>query len=217
MVVLLLGGTGTLGTAFVKRYADVYTIVAISRNAPAYPQDKVDYIQADIIQDRGKIITTVLKKYGNIDAVIFNAVRYDLGDLINKDSSIFTEELDVAFVAPLTIANTLLRDSWMREEAENNLKNNKNILFVTSGSGLGLIPNAGQATYSTIKSGLHMLTKHMSMEYAQYGVRVNAVAPGSLRDIPTLDTTVEEIKNCLDIPSIQGQIRAVDGNNVSVL
>ena len=40
---------------------------------------------------------------------------------------------------------------------------------------------AGYAHYNASKGGVGMLTKTMALELAQYGIRVNAVAPGYLQ------------------------------------
>jgi len=52
--------------------------------------------------------------------------------------------------------------------------------IVNIGSMSGIIANRPQpqAHYNTSKAGVHMLTKSLACEWAQMGVRVNAVAPG---------------------------------------
>jgi NAD(P)-dependent dehydrogenase (short-subunit alcohol dehydrogenase family) len=42
------------------------------------------------------------------------------------------------------------------------------------------VPRMGAAAYCTAKAGLGMLTKAMALELAEYGVTVNAVAPGEI-------------------------------------
>ena len=52
--------------------------------------------------------------------------------------------------------------------------------IVNIGSMSGLVVNRPQpqAAYNVSKAGVHMLTKSLAIEWAAYGVRVNAVAPG---------------------------------------
>ncbi len=45
----------------------------------------------------------------------------------------------------------------------------------------GFSPNPGRMTYSTPKAAVIMMTRIAAGEWAQYGVRVNAIAPGVLR------------------------------------
>jgi NAD(P)-dependent dehydrogenase (short-subunit alcohol dehydrogenase family) len=42
------------------------------------------------------------------------------------------------------------------------------------------IPRTGASAYCSAKGGLGLLTKVMAMELAEYGVTVNAIAPGEI-------------------------------------
>ena len=53
------------------------------------------------------------------------------------------------------------------------------IVNITSIAGHGVHPFAGSA-YSTSKAALSALTREMAVEFAEIGVRVNAVAPGEI-------------------------------------
>jgi len=57
------------------------------------------------------------------------------------------------------------------------------IINITSIAGHYVHPFAGSA-YSTSKAALSGLTREMAAEFAQLGVRVNAVAPGEIVDSP---------------------------------
>ncbi len=49
---------------------------------------------------------------------------------------------------------------------------------IVSLSSISALGNRGQANYSTAKAGLHGLTRTLSIELGQFGITVNAVAPG---------------------------------------
>lgn len=55
--------------------------------------------------------------------------------------------------------------------------------IVNMASVVGLRGNAGQANYAASKAGLIGMTKSIAREVAALGIRVNAVAPVSLRRI----------------------------------
>lgn len=44
----------------------------------------------------------------------------------------------------------------------------------------GQHPYGGAGAYSTVKGAISLLTEQMAIEWAQYGIRVNAVAPGTI-------------------------------------
>jgi glucose 1-dehydrogenase len=53
--------------------------------------------------------------------------------------------------------------------------------IVTISSMSGIEPYPGMGAYSAAKAGAVMLTRQMALEWAKYGVRVNAVCPGLVR------------------------------------
>ena len=52
------------------------------------------------------------------------------------------------------------------------------IISTSSGAGLGAVP--GLAAYGSAKAAVIMLTRCAAVEYAHTGVRINAIAPGSM-------------------------------------
>ena len=145
-----------------------------------------------------------------IDALVYNAVYYNLGLLQNKKIEATRYETEVGFIAPLHLTTAIINDVWQQPTSKD-----RSITFVTSGSGLGVIPNAGQATYSALKAALHMLTKHFSSELKEYNVRVNAVAPGRLTEPETLTGSLEELRKSIEDKDRNGVIVATDKDTVN--
>jgi len=71
------------------------------------------------------------------------------------------------------------------------------IISMSSTSALG---NRGQANYSTAKAGLQGFTKTLAIELGQFGVTVNAIAPGFIETAMTkataerIGSTIEEMR-----------------------
>lgn len=93
---------------------------------------------------------------------------------LNGDLNQWRQVFELNFFAPLTLsrgfASALSRGAKDGGAA---------IVNITSIAGHAIHPFAGSA-YSTSKSALSALTREMAVEFAQLGVRVNAVAPGEI-------------------------------------
>jgi len=215
-IILFLGCTGTLGNYFVSRYASQYTIIGVARNKPKKTKSKIDFFCGDLFEDGEEIISYVLDRYKKIDAVVNNAVLYDLDKLENKTNKNFENELKVSLVGPLHIVNTIVKSFWAKEGKVKNLKEGRTVVNISSMSGLHTYPNIGQGTYSTIKAGINMLTKHMAAEYIEHGIRTNAIAPGSLQDVKILQTAAEQIIFCIE-GDTNSYIRIVENDKVKVM
>ncbi|MBV8649963.1 MAG: SDR family oxidoreductase [Alphaproteobacteria bacterium] len=90
---------------------------------------------------------------------------------LNGDLAGWREVFELNFFAPLMLARGLAAPLAKAKGA---------IVNVTSIAGHAVHPFAGSA-YSTSKAALSALTREMAVEFAEIGVRVNAVAPGEIR------------------------------------
>ncbi|MFC0006886.1 SDR family oxidoreductase [Micromonospora siamensis] len=72
--------------------------------------------------------------------------------------------------------------------------------IVNVASTAGLVGYRNFAGYVAAKHGLIGLTKAVALDYAPYGIRVNAVCPGSIRDDEVLEgRMLREIARCLEV------------------
>ncbi len=126
-----------------------------------------------------------------LDVTKPDAVRATAGDIVNSHGriDILVCSAGVAFDTP---AEEMSDEEW-RQVIDLNLNGlfwccqafGRHMLeagsgsIVNIGSMSGVISNKPQAQshYNTSKAGVHMLTKSLAGEWAQKGVRVNAVAP----------------------------------------
>jgi NAD(P)-dependent dehydrogenase (short-subunit alcohol dehydrogenase family) len=90
------------------------------------------------------------------------------------------------------IVEVNLRGTWlaMRAEIEAMLTGGGGGAIVNVSSTLGLRGSPFAAPYSASKHAVLGLTRTAALEYAQQGIRVNAVCPGAI-DTPMMDATFE--------------------------
>jgi len=69
--------------------------------------------------------------------------------------------------------------------------------IVNNSSNFGLVGSKGMPAYSAAKHGVIGLTKTAALEYAQSGVRINAVCPGPVKT-PLVDRIVERQPEIVD-------------------
>jgi NAD(P)-dependent dehydrogenase (short-subunit alcohol dehydrogenase family) len=66
------------------------------------------------------------------------------------------------------------------------------IINISSMCGLVVVVPQEHATYNAAKSAVIMLTKSLAVEWAPFGIRVNAIAPGYMITPPVLDLKRED-------------------------
>ena len=187
--VILTGASRGIGHATVKRFsAEGWRIITCSRDAvpEACKRDPnwSHHLPTDLSEPGAvrEFIDETLALLGDapLHALVNNAAispktsfKERLGCL-NGPIDRWREVFELNFFAPLALsrgfAAALTRGAKGPGAA---------IVNITSIAGHEIHPFAGSA-YSTSKAALSALTREMAVEFAQLGVRVNAVAPGEI-------------------------------------
>jgi NAD(P)-dependent dehydrogenase (short-subunit alcohol dehydrogenase family) len=182
---LLTGASRGIGHATVRRFSESgWRVITASREAVP-PECKRDpnwthHVTADLA-DHGTVAHFIDEVHAilgadALDALVNNAgvspktpFRERLGCL-NGDLAGWHDVFQLNFFTPLSLARGFAAALARGKGA---------IVNVTSIAGHTVHPFAGSA-YSTSKAALSALTREMAVEFAQLGVRVNAVAPGEI-------------------------------------
>jgi NAD(P)-dependent dehydrogenase (short-subunit alcohol dehydrogenase family) len=182
---LLTGASRGIGHATVRRFSEAgWRVITTSRedvpaeckrdpnwthHLPADLGDPADV--ARFVADAAHIVGD-----GTLDALVNNAgvspktpFRERLGCL-NGDIAEWHSVFQLNFFTPLALVRGLAAPLARGKGA---------IVNVTSIAGHAVHPFAGSA-YSVSKAALSALTREMAVEFAELGVRVNAVAPGEI-------------------------------------
>jgi dehydrogenase/reductase SDR family protein 4 len=132
---------------------------------------KVDALVCNVNskEDRKKLLDTVKEKYVRLDVLVCNvAVNPHFGPSYDITEEAFDKIFEV------NVKNTF----FLVKETLPLLKNNKgsNVLIIASQAAYTPFPMIG--VYSIAKTTLIGMTKLFAEELAQFGIRVNALAPG---------------------------------------
>jgi NAD(P)-dependent dehydrogenase (short-subunit alcohol dehydrogenase family) len=93
---------------------------------------------------------------------------------------------------PLRLSIGIANRFW-RLDPDANLENNRNIVNVSSTSGIFVYPDLGQGLYAMSKAALNNLTYHLASDLWDIGIRVNAVAPDSFPSRISTDAVLDAI------------------------
>ncbi|HSR71370.1 MAG TPA: SDR family oxidoreductase [Kiloniellales bacterium] len=183
--VILTGASRGIGHATVKRFSDEgWRILTCSREGvPAECRrdpNWSEHFTVDLSRPNEVEVFTgkanALLDGGPLHALVNNAAvspktpfKERLG-CINGDLATWREVFELNFFVPLILA---------RGFAAALRRGQGSIVNITSIAGHQIHPFAGSA-YSTSKAALSALTREMAVEFAEIGVRVNAVAPGEI-------------------------------------
>jgi NAD(P)-dependent dehydrogenase (short-subunit alcohol dehydrogenase family) len=229
---LLTGASGLLGTAFIERCHDLYTIIAVHNRNPvqfaaqdqrfvdplaptrliAANEHPVHSIRADICEPEAvdRVVTEVKAQFGNIDLLIHGAAIRAWAPVLTATGLDAAEAvLKTNVLAPLRLSVAVARLLW-QSDCTGNQQHNRNIINISSSAGLFVYPDQGQTLYGISKAALNYSTYHLANEFWDIGVRVNALAPDTF---PGRVSTAEVVDAILDLDASKqtGQIISLLG------
>jgi 3-oxoacyl-[acyl-carrier protein] reductase len=159
-----------------------------------------------------KLVETAVDAFGKLDIIVNNAGYTWDGPIHKMSDEQFQAMLDIHNVVPFRVLRAAA--PHLREPAKKEREAGEEVFrkVVNVSSISGTMGNAGQANYSSGKSGVVGLTKTLAKEWGQFKINVNAVAFGfvetrltaSKEEGGTFQKDGEEIK--LGIPE---QMRAM--------
>jgi NAD(P)-dependent dehydrogenase (short-subunit alcohol dehydrogenase family) len=175
-VAVITGASQGIGAGLVRGFLDRgYRVVANSRSIK--PDDSADVLAAagDIadpaVADR--VIGRAVEKFGRVDTLVNNA-----GVFVAKPFTEYTEA-DFASVLSVNLAGFFyVAQRAVRQMLARGGGHIVNITTTLVGQPVKGVPSA---LASLTKGGLDAVTRSLAIEYADRGIRVNAVAPGIIK------------------------------------
>ncbi|MGZ3708230.1 MAG: SDR family NAD(P)-dependent oxidoreductase [Bdellovibrionota bacterium] len=127
-------------------------------------------------------VDEVVRAEGRLDILVNNAGVTSLGTLLELSAEEMERVIAVNLKAPMMLMKAVL-PHMIRARAGAVVNNTSDQAFVGK---------RASAVYGATKAALAQVTKSAAMDFAEYGIRVNAVAPGST-DTPMLRQVFSEL------------------------
>jgi len=133
---------------------------------------KACFNHADITKpdEMKSAIAEINGKLGPIDLLVNNAAFTDSGNLEQISDEEWIREIDINLNGTYHATHAVLPQMVERKQGA--------IVIISSVNGLRYF---GNPAYSAAKAGSINLAKSLASEYGKYGIRTNAVCPGSVR------------------------------------
>ncbi len=173
VLVTAAAGTG-IGFATAKRCLEEGADVVLSdaherRLGEAAAELGVAGIPCDVTDEAAvqALVAGAVERLGRLDVVVNNAGLGGTAPLVDMTDDQWAKVIDVTLTGTFRMTRAVLR--VMRDQGDGVLVNNASVL--------GWRAQPGQAHYAAAKAGVMALTRCAAVEAAEFGVRVNAVAP----------------------------------------
>jgi NAD(P)-dependent dehydrogenase (short-subunit alcohol dehydrogenase family) len=177
-VAIVTGASQGIGAGLVAAYrAHGYSVVATSRSIkPAFAggDESILTVDGDVADPATaqRVMVAALERFGRIDTLVNNA-----GIFISKP---FTEYTEADFAAMMAVNVAGFFHITQRAVAQMLKQKSGHIVTITTTMAEQPLKEVPALLASLTKGGLNAATRSLAIEYADRGVRVNAVAPGTI-------------------------------------
>ncbi|MEM6382103.1 MAG: SDR family oxidoreductase [Pseudomonadota bacterium] len=183
---IVTGGAQGIGYAIAQRFveedmavviADVDDKKGLEAEETLRKLGSVAYVHCDVSDrlDVRNLLAKAVEGFGDIDVVVANAGTVHTADFLEIEEAEFDRVMAVNVKGVFLICQSVAKQ--MVQQIENGSRPGS-IITISSVNAELALPN--QVPYTTSKGAVRQLTKVMSLALAQYGIRVNAIGPGTI-------------------------------------
>jgi gluconate 5-dehydrogenase len=180
--VIITGASAGLGVEFANAFAEAgANLVLAARREQLLKRVAVDIstrygvkavpYKADVSneEDVMKLVGQTVEELGTLDVLVNNAGMYIVKPLTEQTLEDWHTVMDVNLTSAFLMSREAARIMIPKKSGS--------IINISSTFGLGATKFT-EVSYYTSKGGMIAMTKALAVELGQYGIRVNAIAPG---------------------------------------
>ena len=176
-VCIVMGGAQGIGEACIRRFARENAKVVIAdihdaKGAALAEELNGLYVHCDV-GDKAQVdalVAQTMAAHGCIDVLVNNAGIFKAADFLEVTEADFDAVLRINLKGSFLVGQAVARE--MAKSGKGNIIN------MSSVNGVLAIPSI--ASYNVSKGGINQLTRVMALALVDKGIRVNAVAPGTI-------------------------------------
>jgi meso-butanediol dehydrogenase/(S,S)-butanediol dehydrogenase/diacetyl reductase len=181
-VIIVTGGGSGLGRVLAHRFAEEGAAVVVADlergRAVAVAEEILDEggdslaLTTDVTDasEVKAMVEATREAFGPVDVLINNAAKATDADFLSLREGAWDQDVAITLKGPFLCSQAVLPDM---------VENGSGVILnISSVNALGYY---GNEAYSAAKAGIISLTRSLAVRYGPSGIRVNAIAPGTLR------------------------------------
>jgi glucose 1-dehydrogenase len=182
--VLITGGAKGIGYAIARQFISEGAQIVIAdvdetAGAKCVEEfgDKAVFVRTDVSKtaDVHNLVTEAVKTFGSIEVLINNAAVVHAAEFLDLTEADFDRVIGINLKGAFMVGQSVAKQ--MVKQVEGGAKPGA---IVNMSSVNAVFAIANQVPYSVSKGGVSQLTKVMALSLAPFGIRVNAIGPGSI-------------------------------------
>lgn len=175
-VVIITGASQGIGAALVEGYrARGYNVVANSRSIPSSDAADLVAIPGDVADPATaeRVVAAAVERFGRIDSLVNNAGIFIAKPFTDYSAADFQAILGTNLAGFYHVTQRVIPEMAKRQSGH--------IVSITTSLVDQPIKGVPSVLASLTKGGINAATRSLAIEYADQGIRVNAVSPGIIK------------------------------------